>query len=772
MPTKLPASTASLVFVFWFFGRCANADPQYCTSGSLLQVASESKTVRDWLDINVSSNTDPSISTNITGVTENGNDDAAILSGLITNSVVVLSCIGVFMILRERYPLVFSNNAVKGIVEQPPDTSFGWITATFDMGTSNMAQTTGLDVAMLIEFCNLCVRILGMISLPLLCILAPLNALVGNVKDDIISKLGIGNVPVGHPWMYYIYGLFTVAVCYIVTSNVYAAQSAFLERRYVWLKTLPKPRRNTIMVRNIPDGYQHAGEVKSFFERIFPKSVKEVHMVMHCDKLEGLVATRKDYAAKKNYAERLWETKQVRKTVRPSILESSVDSIDYYTKEIQDLNVQILAEQSHFAKNAHIQGGIHSDSAFVTFKDERTTVIVRHLHYTRDTDEWTIGAAPSVSSLIWSNLRKETLWERAEQGIGYTATLAVFMMFVPFVAITADFTSQLDMGPLDPLWKSVAPSLGLTIFLSFLPTVLLLIADTFFNSKSEPERQHDLQITYFWFQLVFVVLVVCLDGGDFLEFVKKVIETPIEVPGIMASTMPAATHFYINFMLIQWVAQGMYLTRMVPLSKYISFKALFTEEEAKEMSEPEDQDFYGLGAKSATFTILMVVCIVFGTMQPVLPLLGCVNFLLSKLAHGYLAIYAETRKPDLGGEFWVSSLKHMLFGTIVYTVLMSGLLYSRSDSIIPTLFASCAGFYVARAYLTFDEHFQWQFLPIVEAEASVTQILHRRGSANSLEQPVSLEDPLEQSYQQFELFYDPLVDTPRTAPLTGRSSSK
>ena len=40
------------------------------------------------------------------------------------------------------------------------------------------------------------------------------------------------------------------------------------------------------------------------------------------------------------------------------------------------------------------------------------------------------------------------------------------------------------------------------------------------------------------------------------------------------------------------------------------------EEDALKMTEPEDQDYYGIGSHSARFTINMVLGIVYGTLCP------------------------------------------------------------------------------------------------------------------------------------------------------------
>merc|ERR1719265_1329109 len=102
--------------------------------------------------------------------------------------------------------------------------------------------------------------------------------------------------------------------------------------------------------------------------------------------------------------------------------------------------------------------------------------------------------------------------------------------------------------------------------------------------------------------------------------------------------------------------------RYVPLGKWMMAKQLYSEEEARQMSEPEDQDYYGLGSRTARFTINLCIGIVFGTLSPPINLLTWINFAVCRLVYGYLVNFAETKKPDLGGKFWVHSLYHVFVG--------------------------------------------------------------------------------------------------------------
>merc|ERR1719329_1804186 len=180
--------------------------------------------------------------------------------------------------------------------------------------------------------------------------------------------------------------------------------------------------------------------------------------------------------------------------------------------------------------------------------------------------------------------------------------------------------------------------------------------------------------------------------------------------------MPGATHFYMNFLVLQWMSHATNLTRISNIGKYLSFSKMYDEETALAKSEPEDQDYYGIGSRNARFTINMVIGIVYGTLSPPINLLSWIEFALCRLFYGYLIPFAEIRKPDLGGVFWVDCLKHLFSGTIIYCVVMIGVISGRAEmsGFTPTCIVAPTLIYVIMSMRRFENAFNWEELPITK----------------------------------------------------------
>merc|ERR1719343_141560 len=124
--------------------------------------------------------------------------------------------------------------------------------------------------------------------------------------------------------------------------------------------------------------------------------------------------------------------------------------------------------------------------------------------------------------------------------------------------------------------------------------------------------------------------------------------------------------------------------------KFWLFSSIFDRNRARELSEPEDQDYYGIGSRSARFSINMLIAIIFGTLCPWMSPLTFINFFLCRVYYGYLMGFAETKKADLGGAFWVQKLRNLFVGCIIYEIMMSGVLYARASAGWPSIVAALA----------------------------------------------------------------------------------
>mmetsp|Transcript_116895 Transcript_116895/g.212692 ORF Transcript_116895/g.212692 Transcript_116895/m.212692 type:complete len:803 (-) Transcript_116895:103-2511(-) len=678
-----------------------------------------------------------------TGVTLNkAGDLGTFLSGLASNIAMIVVEVAIFMILAARFPMKYSDNVLKGIAPfTPPSGAFGWARASLKATTQEVADSVGLDNAMLLVFAQLCMRTLAMFGLPMLLIIGPLNcAFGGNAAGKVyLSYLSIGNVENGS-WLFWIHAFLVWAVVIVVQVNLYSAMRTFLPRRHRWLQNLPIPRATTVMVENIPVEYQTEAKLKDFFGQLFaPSKIKSTYIVKRAPLVKNAF-NRKVYS--KSVLSSLtfqWEKTGRDEAQRPKSMWRGVDQIQYYTEEFQQASVALKLERTSAKAMLKDSGGINGCNGFVTFHDAKDAEFALGARqYGSDLTQWQVSVPPPPASILWHDLEQDPGFRAFWRLLGYLLTLGLYCIYLPSVIWITDIANQITLpGVLHKFWASLAPTLGLQFMVAFLPTFLILIFRNCFTLVDDAWAQQSLQNWYFVFQLVFVILVVAV-GQSLFVFMEIIFTSPLSIFELLADTMPPATHFYMNFVVTTWTSHASVLMRMSNVCKFLLFSRIYEEEEAVKLSEPEDQDYYGLGSRHARFSTIMSIGIIFGQLCPPIPILVCINFCICRLVYGYLIPFAETKKPDLGGEFFVHACKHLFISCVVYCLLMAGVLFGRAADSGPGIIAVLCIPYVLWSMYRFDTLFSHEKLSFEQLITTSDSL--READGKQYIQPEWIED--------------------------------
>jgi len=488
---------------------------------------------------------------------------------------------------------------------------------------------------------------------------------------------------------------------------ILAAQRAFQVRRSKWLKEMSKLRATTVLVECIPEGINTKKGLQAYFDDyVFGRRVvKAVHVVKDVSELAPLAR------------EVEWLGQQL-------ALVKSGDHINAVVQRRLDVQrrLELLGQQVDESEE------YNSSSAFVTFHARREATVALKLLSPEDEEELEVFPAPDPSDIIWEDLVLDRTVGTLEEVIGYLLLAGLFFSFMPIVIGISSITNIEKLQAVFPFlqdfvtahpdfittWNGLMGSLGLTIVMSFLPTFLMLIFMRCFVLKANAYAQLRLQRWYFQFLLVFVLLVTAV-GSSLLETSAELIRHPMSVFDLLAVSMPQSSHFYMNYFTVQWTTHAMNATRYVNLLKYLAFGRFYIQAQAKEKSEPEDQDYFGMGSRSARFTLLFVVALVFSTLSPLLAILGIVNFALCRMIYSYLFCFAETRKPDSGGYFWCTQLKHSQQGLFIYVALMTGVLLQKAYSVIPGIIAG-SSFALLLYYYEQFKLLRWEHLEFADVK--------------------------------------------------------
>jgi len=692
------------------------------------------------------------------GVTLNGlGDYQAFMSSLLVYGMVTMGCLLAATQISCWFPMMYANNVQLGSAPAFDTRKyFGWVNASLNVTIEQAERSAGLDGAMQLEFHHLCMKILASVACPVLVILCPLHRSYGGGRGntDVLSRIGMGNVRDYHPWLYWVTALVVWGVVLITVAGIDSAYSRFLVRRFAWLKALPTPRSVTVLVEGIPPEFRSDTKLKEYFGGFFGQNeIAAAYVAKHTEGLAVLVSQRKVAEEALHEAECQWRRKladhpdipekELRPEVRASLFGPPLDSIQHYTELVRTLEMQVRSERSRLREEMDIASGVNAHSGFVTFRSQNVADMVRMggMRFTANSREWQLSQPPPPSDVRWADLLLDPRLELMKRCLGCALVAGLYIGFMPICVFITQVAYIVRLGPLQPMWAGIAPTLGLLLFLSFLPSALLLIFRRCFTLKADVWAQQQLQVWYFWFQVIFVILVTAI-GHSLPGFLTRVVEDPIAIFGLLARHLPRATHFYMGYLVLQWADHAKNRLRYVQLLKFMFYRGLYGEHEARVMAEPEDQDYYGIGSRSARQAVDLAIGLIFSTLCPLVAPLAFFNFALCRLFYGYLLVFAETRKPDLGGVFYATQLRHALFSLMIYCLLMVSVLACRAASWGPAILASPSLAYVIWSYHHFQCVYRWDKLPLKERKDSASCVPIYQADGEGKEQ---------QSYMQMEL---------------------
>ncbi|CAL1129548.1 unnamed protein product, partial [Cladocopium goreaui] len=630
----------------------------------------------------------------IVGIKLNGKGDfAAFWAGLATDIALLVGCYIAFLILRKIYPMMYQANQesfdkLKEGRLKLTESIFAPVMASFRISVDDVIELAGLDHGMLIQFSIFVMNQMLLIGIPALLVLSPLYAFSGgHAANSRLSSIGFANVKERSLICYPVAGFvwYVVLVTQIHVSRV--QEKEFMQRRKAWLMRMPMPRSHTVLVESIPFEYRSVSLLTSFFEEIFGAGcLKDVSFIRQCGMLQSCIRTRDNCSQDLHEAEFQWDKSGEVDSERKAKLETALDAA--VTKVDEEREKALKTDE-----------GI-SGSAFITFKDQKQSIMALNMRYTADDEEFVVSVPPDPGDVRYNDLEMDPRKVAATQMVGYGLIAGIFFGFIPIVAgitnlLTLESVSKIsflnDFFSRNPsmaaLWDGLASSIGLNLFMSFLPTFLVMIFSACFALKADAWEQHYIQQWYFYFLVVYVLLVTAV-GTSLWDRVRELVENPTAILKMLAQSLPAATHFYLNYVPLQWGTHGTNMLRYMNLFKFLGFRKVCSEETARTKAEPEDQDYYGMGSRSARHTLIAVTGLVFCTLSPLITVLCFVNGAVCRFLYSYLFVYSETKKADLGGVFWITQLRHIQQGVLIYIILMTGVLLERANSIIPGVIAA------------------------------------------------------------------------------------
>eukprot|EP00930_Biecheleria_cincta_P068146 TRINITY_DN5529_c0_g1_i1.p1 TRINITY_DN5529_c0_g1~~TRINITY_DN5529_c0_g1_i1.p1 ORF type:complete len:892 (+),score=120.16 TRINITY_DN5529_c0_g1_i1:38-2677(+) len=655
----------------------------------------------------------------VIGVTQNAEGDMVkLLSSACLYFGACVACVLWVSCCRRRVPMVYGHRSTDGIYmgrhaahakipgECSPHLSdglFTWIPESIAIGPTECTFYSGVDQGLLMEFLELCMRIVVRGGVPVCIVAMPCYWTAGNQGLGVLGKLEYMNAP--DSWANWIAAGGVWYIVLVVQWSVFHAMEAFHPIRVNWLKAMSAPRATTVLVDEIPPERNSVQALTSFFDdEVFHRPVvKSVYITKDTSQIQPLIKKHEkvhfDYQAAEHAG----------KMEEASRLKAEEAEID---REMARMREVILSSNE-----------LNCETAFVEFYSRKDAHMAEKLFNPDHDEELIVTVPPDPVDVIWTDLQVDKARQHVRDVIGF-ALIVVLLIFIVNVVLWMSAVLEFEkMKKIFPLlgrlaednpsfpdtWNGISNEVGLNLVLSLLPTVLMWIFYSFWTMQAHAWSQVMLQHWYFYFLIISTLLAQAI-GDRAIEILQNFLQHPYSAIDLLATKIPAYSHFFISYMCVQWFTHALNITRYFQLMKYCFLRLFYAPKIAHGLSEPEDQDYYGIGSRYARFTFQLVIWMCFSIMSPIMVLPALVNFAICDLCYGYLLVYAETRKPDLGGVFFVGAMKQLQHGLVLMILGMTGLLAMYSASKVPAYLAASSLIFVGYTYYKFCHEIRWELL--------------------------------------------------------------
>jgi len=649
-----------------------------------------------------------------------------------TSLLVVCGCLGLLKLLHMHLPEVFGQRACSQRALNEDLTAvgsglLGWAAAVRGLQPAQVMSRSGLDALMLGEFHGLCRELFGVLGLAGMTVLAPVHFLASRAGTaeylgslDVGAVVGLREQRAGAPswelqlpslgraallpcWLHAAAAWFVVLVS---LHFIFKAQHRFLEHRFRWLEGMRPPRSTTLMVEGIPAELRSDGRLKEYYARLFSsEAVARAYVVRRTEELRRLTCQVESLERRLVVALAQGEdegggssSSALPRLARWCLLPSEGEEPQALERQLGEARAEAEEERARVERAAReLDLEVCSQSGFVTFSTQRWCRLASREQLRADAGALRMSAPPDPEDVLFADLAQDS---RRSTSLEWLARLLKFCVVCTWMPIVLTVTAVADLATLrrrarfvDELclrWPSLAVALEgvlatllLQGLMSLLPRVILLIITKCQTLKSGAWAQLELQKTFYWMQVVFVLLVTAINQ-TVLASLRTLLNRPGQIFGLLADHLPDCSHFYLNYVAIGCMGLAVGCLRLGALLEYAGRRLMGLEpQKARELAEVLSAKAVdnGTGTRMSRASFMATVALVFSTSAPLIMPIAWVYFYIGEHTFRYLVVYGENRQPDLGGAFWLTAVQSLIAALVLFVMLMVGILSRAGDPI-------------------------------------------------------------------------------------------
>ncbi|RKP29105.1 DUF221-domain-containing protein [Metschnikowia bicuspidata] len=634
-----------------------------------------------------------------------------LLSALIPSAVIFGLFLLIFLAVRKKQPRVYEpRSSVETVpkdlqMEPSPSGPYQWIVSIVKKPHSWLVLKTGTDAFFYLRFIVMffILAVFGcVLTWP---ILFPINIVNGNGFQQ-LDMLTMGNVR--DTTRYIAHALVSCVFYGAIAWAIYHEIIYYTTFRHA-LQTTPLYdsliSSRTLLLTDLPQQYLEEMELRTLFP-----AASNVWYSRNHKKLLKKVKKREKLAGKYETALNKVLTKAVnlrKKCIKKNkpvptpenelnsfledgkkrpmhrlkfLIGKKVDTLDYGVDKLGELNREIKEEQAQYSL------ATQTGSVFLEFPTQldaqKAYQLVPFNKQIKRAGRF-IGLAPD--DIIWSNLScSKTLRTFKKLAASAVLILAIIFWCIPVAAVGVitninyliekfpwlSFLNNLPR-PLIGVVTSLLPTVVLSLLMSLIPPFIKKMGKIS-GCITIPEVEKYCQLWFYAFQVVNSFLVVTLASGA-VAAAAQVIDDPSSGPALVSQSIPAASNFFIAFMILYGLtfSSGMLLQLVALILTQFLGRFLDKTPKAKwnrynKLGEPHFSVLY------PNFQFLVLITIIYAIVAPIILGFATIAFVLIFAAILYTFVYVlQPNSFDARGRNYPCALFFTFVGLYIAEVLLA-----------------------------------------------------------------------------------------------------
>ncbi|KAG0034795.1 hypothetical protein BGZ81_003199 [Podila clonocystis] len=640
---------------------------------------------------------------------------SAFTSALLFNGCVGLAIFVVFCIVRHWNRKIYQPRTylVPAEVRSPvlPTGIFSWVTSSFKVTDNELLDRIGLDAYMYLRFLRMSAILFGGFTLIAIPILIPINVING-VGSGGLGDMTIGNV--AQAWRFWFHLILTIVFCAASIVMLWREMYEYTRRRHAYLlsdKHAKTPQSSTILITALPKGLNSEEALYNIFKR-FEGGPRKIwlnkdpkNLIKLCEERDN--AAMKLEAAEYNYirsayGKRTKKDPEVKEPQRPlgkvatiPGLGDKVDLIEFYTKQLSELNQEVEKAQNAIDDQDVVT------SAFIQFHTQFAAhSAVQTVVHPTPFQMTPMFAEISPLDVNWNCMNIKNVERKGRRMASLAAASALVLLWsipVFFVGSIANLASLvkifgflsflLDLPPaVTGIIQGILPPLFLGILMALLPIILTMMSQ-FEGHVRYSSVTLAVMSKYFFFLVVNVLLISALTGGFLATWgeIENGGFSPIDVINILSEKLPKTSTFFCTYAMLQGLTGPVKeLLQIAPLVLNYIFTKVLAKSPRQIWNVQGRLGSVNYGTLFPPQTLMFCIGILFSTIAPLVLPFVTFYFTMYYFVYRHQFLYVYQQPVESGGLAFPLAVKQAYAGIFIFEITVFGI-FLLKQSKLPVL---------------------------------------------------------------------------------------